>query len=53
MKFDKQVIDYKMDLGTWHKPDCDEEEVFIDDDLIEAYEWYDNWKKENFNNEKK
>ena len=33
--------------------DCDEEEVFIDDDLMEAYEWYDNWKKENFNNEKK
>ena len=33
--------------------DCDEEEVFIDDDLMEAYEWYENWKKENFNNEKK
>jgi len=28
--------------------DCDVEEEFIDDDLIEAYEWYDNWKKENF-----
>ena len=33
--------------------DCDEEEVFIDDDLMEAYEWYENWKRENFNNEKK
>ena len=49
MKFDKQVVDYKMDLGVWHKPDCDEE-VIRD---IEYLEWYENWKKENFNNEKK
>ena len=35
MKFDKQVIDYKMDLGTWHKPDCDIDRTNMDESFEE------------------
>ena len=31
MKFDKQVVDYKMDLGVWHKPDCDIDRTNMDE----------------------
>ena len=35
MKSDKQIIDYKMDLGTWHKPDCDIDRTNMDESFEE------------------
>ena len=35
MKFDKQVVDYKMDLGVWHKPDCDIDRTNMDESFEE------------------
>ena len=35
MKFDKQVVDYKMDLGVWHKPDCDIDRTNMDESFKE------------------
>ena len=35
MKFGKQFVDYKMDLGVWHKPDCDIDRTNMDESFKE------------------
>ena len=36
VKFNNQKIDYNMDLGVWHKPDCDIDRTNMD----ESFEQY-------------